>query len=111
VVVGAHMTNAFGEAGSGPISFGRISIQDAFVVINQSTFRNCTAMSLTNSSLGTSSVFGGAFAMFHAHQISNFRTGLSIPLNKPLISTGANLTIVISMSVFSECSASRSCSL
>ncbi len=104
VVVGAYMTNAFGETGSGPISFGRISIHDALVVINQSRFTDCTAVSLTDSSLGTSSVFGGAFAMFHSHQISNFRTGLSIPLNKPLISSGTNLTIVISKSMFSECS-------
>jgi hypothetical protein len=65
---------------------------------------NCTAASLTDSSLGPSSVFGGAFAILHSPQVSNFRQGLLLSSVGVLGASGSNVTVLISKSHFLQCS-------
>ncbi len=104
VVVGVYMTNSFGPGGSGRVSSGEISVHDSVVEFSRNRVTNCTAVSVTDSSLGSSSVFGGAFAMLHSPQVSNFRQGLSLPSAGVLGVSGSNVTVLISKSRFFQCS-------
>jgi hypothetical protein len=107
VAVGVYMLNSAGSASPGNVQFGRISVQDSHVAVTQSNFSNCSASSQTVNSQGSSSVYGGAFALLHSPQVSDLKLGLSQPLppGAELQSTGFNLTVVISKSNFSQCSA------
>jgi hypothetical protein len=104
VVVSSYITNFIGPVSSGPVSFGRISVQDSFVEISRNRVTNCTAASLTESSLGTSSVVGGAFAILHSPQVSNFRQGLLLSSVGVHGASGSNVTVLISKSHFLQCS-------
>ena len=98
IAVGAYMLNSVGSGSvTGEFSFGRISVQDSYVAVTQSDFSNCLASSLTGISQGSSSVYGGAFAVLHSPQVSNLKLGLLQPLSPfaELNATGFNLTILI----------------
>ena len=108
IAVGAYMLNSVGSGSvTGEFSFGRISVLNFYVAVTQSDFSNCLASSLTGISQGSSSVYGGAFAVLHSPQVSNLKLGLLQPLSPfaELNATGFNLTILISNSNFSRCSA------
>lgn len=96
--------NSIGQSSSANVRFGGIGFQDSLVVLNESRITNCTAESLSDNALGTSYVFGGAFSMLHLHQVSNFRLGLLLPLNRPQLAIGHNLTVLVSRSHLSLCS-------
>jgi hypothetical protein len=105
VVVGVYMFNSYGPASPDlSVSSGRISVQDSVVEFSRNRVTNCTAVSLTDSSLGPSSVFGGAFAILHSPQVSNFRQGLLLPSVGVLGASGFNVTVLISKSYFVQCS-------
>jgi hypothetical protein len=110
VAVGVYIANSIGQSSSEMVTVGRVSVQDSIVVMNQGNFTNCSAASLTDTSLGTSSVFGGAFVMLHAPQVSNFRLGLLLPSDTLNVVTGFNLNVLISKSLFSQCSATSNAS-
>jgi hypothetical protein len=82
-----------------------MSVQDSIVVVNESNFTNCSATSLTDASLGTSSVSGGAFAILHSAQVSNFRLGVLVPSGTSDDVMGFNITVLVSKSLYSKCSA------
>jgi hypothetical protein len=105
--VGAYILNSVGSDSTGNVSFGRIAVQGSHVAVTQSNFLKCSALSLTDSSQGSSSVYGGAFALLHSPQVSNFRIGLSQPLTPSVEfkAAGFNLTVLISKSNFFQCSA------
>jgi hypothetical protein len=110
VVVGVYMTNFYGPLSSGRVSSGGISVRDSVVEFSRIMVTNCTAISLTDSCLGSSSVFGGAFAVLHSAQVSNFMTGLLLPSSGVLGASGSNVTVLISNSHFLQCSVSSSAS-
>ena len=111
VVVGVYIANSIGQASTRKrVSVGRMSVQDSVIVVNQSNFTNCSAASLTDTSLGTSSVFGGAFSILHAPQVSNFRLGVLESSDTRNNSTGFDLSVLISKSLFSQCSATSNAS-
>ncbi len=103
VVVGLYMMNSAGMLSSGDVSFGNTSITNSLVVFNRSRVTNCTAVSVTDNSLGSSSVFGGAFAILHSPQVSNFLTGVLLP-SVGVRASGFNFTVLISKSHFLACS-------
>jgi hypothetical protein len=112
VAVGAYMLNSVGPLGQSRtdingVFFDRISVEHSRVAVTQSNFSNCSASSLTDSAQGSSSVYGGAFALLHSPQVSNFKLGLLQPLPPAteLKATGFNLTVLISKSNFFRCSA------
>lgn len=112
VIVGAYLFSS-----NGPISgrsrpprttFGITSVQDSRVYLTHIQFSNCSVSSFTggaaSGSLGSSSVYGGAFAIIQSPHVSEFREGvLSAP--RPMNSTGMNLTVSILESQFIECTA------
>ncbi len=104
VVVGVYMMNSFGTVSSGRVSFGNTSITNSVVVFNRNRVTDCTAVSVTDNSLGSSSVFGGAFAILHSPQVSNFRTGVLQPSVGVRDANGFNFTVLIRESHFFECS-------
>jgi hypothetical protein len=104
VVVGVYMTNSYGPLSSGYVSSGRISVQDSVVEFSRNRVTNCAAVSVTDTSFGLSSVFGGAFAMLHSPQVSNFKLGLLLPSVGVLGVSGFNVTALISQSRFFQCS-------
>jgi hypothetical protein len=108
VVVSVYMTNFIGKLSRGTILHGRISFKNSQIFMIRSTFMNCAAESLADSSFGTSSVFGGAFALLHRPQVYNFRVGLLLPTNTNHLVTGSYATVLISNSNFMQCSASSS---
>jgi hypothetical protein len=113
VAVGVYMLNSVGATSSfKEFSFGIISFRDSHISMTQSSVTNCSATSLTDSSQGPSSVYGGAFAVLHSPQVSNFVFGLLQPPmpGTELKSTGSNVTVLISNSNFSRCSALSSAS-
>jgi hypothetical protein len=105
VAVGTYILNSAGSGSTKSVSFGRISVRDSHVAVTQSIFSNCSVSSLTDSSQGSSSVFGGAFALLHSPQVSDFILGLlqPLPLGAEFQSTGSNLTVLIYKSNFSQC--------
>jgi hypothetical protein len=105
VVVSVYLVNFYGPASPDlSVSSGQISVQDSVVECSRIMVANCTAVSLTDSSLGPSSVFGGAFAILHSPQVSNFRQGLLLPSVGVLGASGFNVTVLISKSHFFQCS-------
>ena len=104
VAVGVYMTNSIGQESIESVAAGGISVQDSVLVVNRSRFTNCRVASLADSSFGSSSVFGGAFAVLHSPQVSNFRSGLLLPSYTTLNVTGFNLTVLIAESFFARCS-------
>jgi hypothetical protein len=90
--------------------YGRwtVSVEDSIVAMTQCNFTSCAAESLTQSSFGTSSVFGGAFAIYHLPRVSQFFQGLLKPLEETPAVIGFSLTALILKSCFSQCSARSS---
>jgi hypothetical protein len=104
VVVGVNMMNAVGARSSvGTAVFKTISLQDSHVSLIRSRFTNCSALSLTENSLGTANVYGGAFAMLHSSEVSNFRVGILQPSSQGDSAIGSSLSILILNSDFFEC--------
>jgi hypothetical protein len=111
VAVGIYITNWIGLAGKETnVSVSQISVRDSVVVVRQSNFTNCSVSSLTDTSLGTSYVAGGALAILHSPQVSNFRLGLMLPSDKLNIVSGFDIGVLISRSLFSRCLASSNAS-
>jgi hypothetical protein len=108
IVVGAYIFNSQGSNGFISTIFDTTIVQHSHVVVTESVFAYCSATSFTggssSASLGVSSVFGGALALLHAAQVSEFIGG-SLLLPKAPILAGTNLTVLISNSNFFECSA------
>jgi hypothetical protein len=109
-VVGAFLFNSNGPLSRPPkTSFGVTSLRHSRVVLSQVQFSDCSVSSFTrgaaSGSLGSSSVYGGAFAMIQSLQVSEFREGL-LSAPRSMNSTGFNLTVLIMKSNFSECTAS-----
>jgi hypothetical protein len=98
-VVGVFVLNSIGQASSGNVSLGQIALKNSMIVLTQIRHTNCSAESLTVCSLGTSSVFGGAVAILHSSQVSNFRIGLLLPSAQSDL-MGSNLTVLVSKSCF-----------
>jgi hypothetical protein len=87
---------------------GTTSVQDSFVAVMDSSFTNCSALSLSSGpALGTTSVYGGAVAVLHSPQVSIFQKGVSQPFYFliPLNLTGFNFTFLVGNSNFSLCRA------
>lgn len=110
VSVGIHLTSSFGDFSSRMASFGLISDDDSIFVVNNSKFENCTAETSTDRSLGTFSVFGGAFAIIQSPEVSSFRLGVMFASEKPRMA-GSNLTVQILKSFFFNCSAMSNASI
>ena len=109
VVVGVHMMNSAGTLSLVDSSFGSTSVTNSVVVFNRSRVTNGTAVSVTDNSLGSSSVFGGAFAILQSPQVSNFMNGVLLPSVGGRAS-GFNFTVLISNSHFLACSVLTSAS-
>ena len=110
VIVGAFLFNSIGlgQTSIRRTFAGDTSVQNSNIILTQSVFSDCLAESTTagpeSGSLGTSSVYGGAFAILHSPQLSEFRNGLlSSPSSTNLV--GFNFTVIISNSNFIECRA------
>lgn len=108
IVAGVTLFNSAGDAVAPGTSFGETSVRDSRVVMTYSQFSDCTADSYTggptSGSLGTSSVYGGAFAIINWPQVLSYRNRILVMLI-PFAFDGFNLTVVILRSNFSECSA------
>ena len=110
VVVGAYVFNSNVPAAGGmaPTIVKATIVQHSHIVVAESVFAYCSAASFTggssSGSLGVSSVFGGALALLHAAQVSEFIGGSLLP-PKASILAGTDLTVFISNSNFFECSA------
>jgi len=102
------MFNSKGPIGVLKTATGAISVQNSRIFLNTVSFVNCSAVSLTgvsaSGSFGTSSVYGGAFALLHSPQVSEFSDGSLEPPKVPTL-TGSNLTVIILNSSFDNCSA------
>ena len=105
VVVSVYMRNSISQSRSRAqaVSYGNISFRDSLVVLTRSRLSSCTAESHLHSSLGPSSVFGGAFAILHSPQVMKFRLSLLVPFFESH-ACGNNLSILVSESYFSKCS-------
>ena len=101
------MFNSKGHLGFLKTSTGNISVRNSHIFLNTVSFVNCSAVSFTgvssSGSFGTLSVYGGAFALLHSPQVSEFTDG---SLEPPMVlkSTGSNLTVIILNSSFDGCS-------
>jgi hypothetical protein len=89
------------------LSLGNAYFQDSYIAITDSSFTNCKAASFTSgpasSSLGSTSVYGGAVSLLHSPQVSTFyRTVLQPP--EALKLAGFNVTFFILSSSFTACS-------
>ncbi len=105
-MVGAFSFNSIGPRSYIETLFGSTSVQNSRFSLTRGHFNNCSADSYTggaaSGSLGSVSVYGGAFALLQSLQVSEFSEGLlSPPRSMNLI--GFNLTVVIAMSNFTEC--------
>lgn len=110
VVVGAFLFNSNGPISNPPsTSFGVTSLRHSRVALTQVQFSDCFVGSFTTGAasgcFGSSSVYGGAFAMIQSPQVNEFREGL-LSAPRSMNSTGFNMTIIIMRSNFSECTAS-----
>jgi hypothetical protein len=100
------MSNSNGPIKSGQkkVTFGKISVQDSVVEFNRNRVENCSAVSLTDISLGSSSVFGGALAIVHSAQVFNLVLGVLLPsITEPDVA-GFNLSVLILNCSFLQCS-------
>lgn len=104
VAVGVYVINSNGPRCSGSAALGRVSLQDSHVAVTQSTFKSSSAISLSDCSLGSSNVFGGAVAVVQWFQVSNVSLGLLMSENVSSNSIGFNTTMSVSNSNFSQCS-------
>ncbi len=110
IVAGAFVYSFYlGETSD--ISWGTTTVQDSRIAVTGSSFTNCTAVSFTggptSSSIGTTSVYGGAVSLLHSPQVSIFG-GTSIPALQPpqaLQLAGFNVTFSILSCSFIACSA------
>ena len=77
VIVGVYMMNAVGpRSASGTASFETISVQNSRVSIVRSRFTNCSVISVTESSLGSANVHGGAFCILFVMRLQGFVLGM-----------------------------------
>lgn len=106
VVMGTFMSNSNGPIKSGQkkVTFGKISVQDSVVEFNRNRVENCSAVSLTDISLGSSSAFGGALAIVHSAQVFNLVLGVLLPSIKEPDVAGFNLSVLILNCSFLQCS-------
>jgi hypothetical protein len=113
VAVGIYMSSSTGPRSSIPSSHGSgfVSIQDSVVSITECNFTNCSVSSVTEASLGTASVYGGAVSILHELQISIFKSTIFEPelLHSGNLS-GFNFSVLMSKSHFSNCSVRSSAS-
>jgi hypothetical protein len=108
IVVGPYVFNSKGPRG---LLFATITgittVRNTRITLNQTWFANCSAISFTggssSSSVGSSSVYGGAFALLHSPQLSEFVAGSLLP-PRALTMTGNNVIVHILNSNFFECS-------
>ncbi len=105
VVLGTFMSNSNGltQSRRKKVTFGKISLQDSVVEFNRNRVENCTAVSLTDISLGSSSVYGGAFAIIHSARVFNLVLGVLLPLIKEPDIAGFNLSVLILNCSFLQC--------
>jgi hypothetical protein len=107
--VGVSLFNFAGDASYSEANYGETFVRDSRIVMMYSQFSDCKADSFTggpsSGSLGTSSVYGGAFAIIHSPQVVEYRTRILVMFFSPFAWGGFNFTVVILRSNFSECSA------
>ena len=105
-MVGAFSFNSIGPRSNIYTIFGGTSVQNSHFSLMHGLFNNCSADSYTggaaSGSLGSVSVYGGAFAVLQSLQVSEFSEGLLSP-PRSMNLTGFNLTVVMVMSNFTEC--------
>jgi hypothetical protein len=107
VVVGAYIFNA---AESSTVSYttiaGANAIHKSRITMSNVTFSHCSVISLTtgstSGSVGSSSVYGGAFALLHKTHVSEFASGLLSSPQPPGVN-GLGLTVSILNSTFLNC--------
>jgi hypothetical protein len=109
IVVGAFLFNSNGPLSDPPkTTFGVTFVQHSHVALIHVHFSDCSVSSFTrgaaSGSLGSSSIYGGAFALIQSLQVNVFREGLLSTQNL-INSTGFNLTVIIFKSNFSGCAA------
>ena len=108
IAVGAYIFNSNGVGGSLTSTIGTTTARSVNITLTQNWFLRCTAVSFiggsASSNLGSSSAYGGAFALFHSPQVSLFSVGSLLP-PRALALTGTNATVLILNSSFLECSA------
>jgi hypothetical protein len=109
VVAGAFVYNVQGLSNYRHSFIGNTTVQDSRIAVTGSSFTNCKAVSYTggptSSSLGDTSVYGGALSVLHSPQVSIYRGTSLQPYNIVLLLAGINLTLFISSSSFNACSA------
>lgn len=116
VVAGAFVYNRPASLGNYRTSFGTTAIQDSRIAVTGSSFVKCEAISFTGgptssphertlgtTSLGTTSVYGGALSVLHSPQVSTFRGTMLWPI-QALKLGGFNVTLFIVGCSFSACS-------
>lgn len=107
VVVGVYMMNSVGHLNDYKASpdVASINFEDSHIAVIQCKFTNCSATSLTDSSMGTSSVYGGALALLQSRQLSSFRQGLLVSSGILRGMIGSNVSAIVLQSSFLLCSA------
>ncbi len=114
IIVGAFLYNRPANVGNYRTSFGATTVQDSRIAVTGSSFVNCEAISCTGgptlsertlgtTSLGTTSVYGGALSVLHSPQVSTFRGTMLWP-PQALKLAGFNLTLFIMSCNFFACS-------
>jgi hypothetical protein len=105
IVVGAYIFNSLGPLGSETTTIGTTSLQNSHISFAENFFAKCSVVSFTggseSSSLGTSSVYGGALAILQSPQVSVFRGG-SLMSSRVIDLTGFNFTVMILNSSFDK---------
>jgi hypothetical protein len=108
VFVGAFVFN-FGSLAVQSTTYADATIvRDSDITLAGNAFLNCSSISLTvglfSGSFGSSSVYGGAFAILQSAKVFQFTSGLMSP-PPALILSGTSLTVKVLNSTFSDCSA------
>jgi hypothetical protein len=110
IALGGFVHNSAGTASDISTIAGQTSVRDSHIASIENRFVNCAAESstegLTSISFGASSALGGAFAVFHAQQITALKSGLQMLPDTTIDLAGSNFTVDVLKSNFSRCSAS-----
>jgi hypothetical protein len=110
IALGGFLHNSAGKNSGISLIAGQTYVQDSHIASIENRFVDCAAESttegLTSISFGASSAFGGAFAVFHAQQMTALTDGLEELPDTKIDLAGSNFTVDVLKSNFSRCSAS-----